>query len=127
MISIDQRDVPLDAQISKLTLEAVPYFRSGMDLTFPIKRSRGATFTLRLEDGQPVPVGAAVQIVGQDEIYRVGYDGEVYVAGLSANTRLRATWGSQRCAFTVRFVVSADVLPDLGTFVCKLFPNGVAP
>jgi outer membrane usher protein len=123
VISIDQRDVPLDAEIGTLRLEAVPYFRSGIDMTFPIKRSRGATLTIHLEDGKPLPVGASVQQVGKDEIYTVGYDGEVYVVGLGPTARLRATWRSQRCEFDVRYTASADPLPDLGTFICK----GVKP
>ncbi len=118
VISIDHRDVPLDAEIGSLKLDAVPYYRSGIELKFPIKHSRGATFTLHLEDGRSVPVGASVQENGRDEVYTVGYDGEVYVAGLGPTTRLRATWGGQSCEFTVAFSASADPLPDLGTFIC---------
>lgn len=123
VISIDQRDLPLDAEISTLKLDAVPYFRSGIEMKFPVKHSRGATLTIRLEDGKPLPVGASVQEVGKDEIYTVGYDGEVYVVGLEPTNRLRATWGSQSCEFDVRFTASADPLPDLGTFICQ----GVKP
>lgn len=118
VISIDHRDVPLDAEIGSLKLDAVPYYRSGIELKFPIKHSRGATFILQLEDGRSVPVGASVQESGRDEVYTVGYDGEVYVAGLGSTTRLRATWGTQSCEFTVAFSASADPLPDLGTFIC---------
>ena len=123
VISIDQRDLPLDAEISTLKLDAVPYFRSGIEMKFPVKHSRGATLTIRLEDGKPLPVGASVQEVGKDEIYTVGYDGEVYVVGLEPTNRLRATWGSQSCEFDVRFTANADPLPDLGTFICQ----GVKP
>jgi outer membrane usher protein len=123
VISVDQRDVPLDAEIRALKIETVPYFRSGVDVTFPIKRSRGATFTIRLEDGKPLPVGASVRIVGKDETYAVGYDGEVYVVGLDPANRLRATWRGQSCEFELRFTASTDPLPDLGTFICK----GVKP
>jgi outer membrane usher protein len=123
VISIDQRDLPLDAEISTLKLEAVPYFRSGIEMKFPIRHSHGATFTIHLEDGKPLPVGASVQEIGKDEIYTVGYDGEVYIAGLDPITRLRATWDSQSCEFDVRFTASADSLPDLGTFICQ----GVTP
>jgi len=119
MISIDQRDVPLDAQIGKLRLEAVPYFRSGIAISFPIKRSRGATFTVHLEDGTALPVGANVQKTGSDEAYTVGYGGEVYVAGLDPTTRLHASWGNRHCEFDVYFTASAEALPDLGTYICK--------
>lgn len=123
VISIDQRDVPLDAEIGALKLEAVPYFRSGVGLRFPIKRSRGATLTIQLDDGKPLPVGASVQIVGEDKTYAVGYDGEAYVVGLGPTNRLRASWRGQSCEFDVPFTASTDPLPHLGTFICK----GVKP
>ena len=123
VISIDQRDLPMDAEIGTLRLEAVPYFRSGIDMKFPIKHSRGATLTIHLEDGQPLPVGASVEDVGKKKNYPVGYDGEVYLVGLGPTTRLRASWRNQSCEFEVRFAASADPLPDLGDFICP----GVKP
>jgi outer membrane usher protein len=123
MITLDQRDLPLDAEIKALRVEAVPYFRSGVDVKFPIKHSRGATFTVQLEDGTPLPVGASVQEVGRDASFTAGYAGEVYVTGLGPTTRLRASWSDQSCEFDVRFTPSKDPLPDLGNFICK----GVAP
>lgn len=119
VISIDQRDLPMDAQINALKVEVVPFFRSGVDVPFPIKFSHGATFRIQLEDGTPMPVGASVQEVDSATLYPVGYDGEVYVMGLNAATRLRATWKGQTCEFPLSFTRSADPLPDLGIVVCK--------
>jgi outer membrane usher protein len=123
VISIDQGDVPLDAEIGTLKIEATPYFRSGVDVTFPIKHSRGATLTILLEDGKPLPTGASVQIAGEDKTYAIGYDGEAYVVGLGPTNRLHATWRGQSCEFDVPFPASTDPLPALGTFICK----GVKP
>jgi outer membrane usher protein len=123
LISIDQRDIPLDAEIGSLKLQAVPYFRSGIDVKFPIKHSFGATLTIRLDNGKPLPVGAAVQRIGKNDIYTVGFEGEVYLVGLEPTNRLRATWRKQTCEFDVRFSASNDPLPDLGTFLC----TGVKP
>jgi outer membrane usher protein len=123
LISIDQRDIPLDAEIGTLKLRVVPYFRSGIDVKFPIKRSFGATLTIRLDNGKPLPVGASVQRVGKEDIYTVGYSGEVYLTGLDPTNRLRASWHNQTCEFDVRFTASNDPLPDLGVFLC----TGVKP
>lgn len=119
VLSIDQRDLPLDAEIAALKLEVILPFRSGIDVEFPIKRSRGATFTIHLEDGTPLPVGASVQIIGNDAIYPVGYGGETYVTGLGPSNSMLATWSGQSCEFVVRFVPGADPLPDLGSFSCQ--------
>jgi len=123
MISIDQRDLPLDAEINTLHLDAIPYYRSGIEVQFPIKHSRGATLTIHLQNGKPLPVGASVQEVGKEEIYVVGYDGEVYIVGLVSTTRLRASWNDQSCTFDVNFSLSSNPLPDLGIFICQ----GVKP
>lgn len=119
VISIVESDLPMDAKIDEYKVDVVPYFRSGVDVTFAIKPSRGATLTINLEDGTPLPAGATVQIVGRSEIYPVGYDGEIYLLGLSPTNRLRASWHGQTCEFDAAYAASDDPLPDLGTYICK--------
>lgn len=122
-VSIEQQDLPLDATVGALQLDAVPYFRSGMLLEFPVSRSRGATLSIDLEDGQPLPAGAVVMIAGQAQAFPVGHGGTVYLTGLSAQNRLRASWRRQDCDINVPFTEGPDPLPDLGKFICK----GVTP
>ncbi|WP_232514133.1 fimbria/pilus outer membrane usher protein [Burkholderia oklahomensis] len=122
-ISIEQADLPFDAKIGTLKLDAVPYFRSGMVLEFPITRSHGAVLTIDLENGGHLPAGATVKVAGQTEEFPVGHDGIVYLTGLSEQNRLQATWHDQQCDMTVRFPAGDDPLPDLGTHLCK----GVRP
>ncbi|MCA8106504.1 MULTISPECIES: fimbria/pilus outer membrane usher protein [Burkholderia] len=122
-ISIEQADLPFDATIGTLKLDAVPYFRSGMALVFPITRSRGAMLTLDLADGAHLPAGAIVTIDGRKDAFPVGRDGVVYVTGLSEQNRLHAAWRDRQCDVTVRFPAGDDPLPDLGTHLCK----GVTP
>lgn len=117
-ISVDQRDLPLDAEIGTLKIAVVPYFRSGIEVIFPIKRSHGATLSILLENGSPLPLGAQVQRIGHSEIYMVGYEGQVYVDDLGPVNRLRVSWDDQSCEFDVPFAASVDPLPDLGTFIC---------
>ncbi|MFD2425428.1 FimD/PapC C-terminal domain-containing protein [Ralstonia solanacearum] len=122
-ISLEQLDLPFDAKVGTLSLDAVPYFRSGMVLQFPVTHARDALLTLKLENGSDLPAGATVQIAGQNETFPVGNDGVVYLTGLAAQNRLRANWRGQDCDITVPFPSSTEPLPDLGTFVCK----GVQP
>ncbi|HEX5864513.1 MAG TPA: fimbria/pilus outer membrane usher protein, partial [Casimicrobiaceae bacterium] len=117
-VSIDQNDLPLDAQLDRLKIEVVPSFRSGLLLDFPVRRSRGATLRLRLDDGAPMPSGAIVRIVGHDEEFPVALEGEAYLTGLDRHNRLRASWKGASCEFDVEFPSSVDPLPDLGTFAC---------
>jgi len=119
MITIDETDLPMDAEIDATRLPAVPYFRSGVRIEFPIKHAHGVTMTIHLEDGKPVSAGATIRIVGNTDSFVVGYGGQAYVDGLDANARMRVTWQGQACEFDIKFTKTTDMLPDLGTFICK--------
>jgi outer membrane usher protein len=101
----------------------VPYYRSGVLAEFPIRRSRGATFTVRLDDGSLLPSGATITIDGRDESFPVGLAGQAYATGLERANRVTARWRGRDCTFDVPFPPTKDPLPDLGTFAC----HGVAP
>jgi outer membrane usher protein len=122
LVRIEQSNIPLDAQIDTLQLDAVPYFRGGLVLKFPVKRSRGALLTVVLENGGPLPAGAQVEIIGENilenELFPTGMRGEVYLTGLAMNNRLRVTWREQSCEFALPFPETTDPLPHLGTYIC---------
>ena len=121
-VRIEQSDIPLDAQIDTLQLDAVPYFRSGLVLKFPVKRSRGALLSVVLENGEPLPAGAQVVIIDknilENELFPTGMGGEVYLTGLEAENQLRVIWREQSCEFTLAFPETTDPLPHLGTYIC---------
>jgi outer membrane usher protein len=118
-VSIELRDLPLDAKIEGTKLVAVPYFRSGVLFDFPVRRERGAVLRLELEDGAPLPAGALVRVVATSETFPVANRGEAYVAGLGRTNVLRAEWRGQSCEIEVRYPETRDPLPDLGVFVCR--------
>jgi outer membrane usher protein len=126
-VRIEQADLPLDAQIDAVQLDAVPYFRSGLLLKFPVKRSRGALLTVVLDNGELLPAGAQAQIIGDNvednEVFPTGMRGEVYLTGLAPSNRLRVTWREQSCEFLLPFPESTDPLPHLGAYIC----TGVEP
>lgn len=122
-IRIDARDLPLSAQVDALSLEATPYFRSGVIAKFPVRPAFGALFRILLDNGQPLPAGSTVQHRDGQTRFPVANDGEVYVTGLAAHNRLIARWRGQACEFDLNFEPGNDPLPDLGEFICK----GIAP
>jgi outer membrane usher protein len=117
-IRIEQADLPLDAEIDTLELEAVPYFRSGVLLKFPVRRSSGALLKVVLDNGEPLPAGALAQMLEGKEEFPSGHGGEIYLTGLGASNRLRVSWRDQSCEFVVAFPVTTDPLPHLGTYTC---------
>jgi outer membrane usher protein len=118
-ISIEQMDLPFDAKVGTLSIDAVPYYRSGMVLQFPVTHAHDGLLTIDLEDGAHLPAGAVVRLGDQAQEFPVGRDGEVYLTGLSTQNRLHASWRGQRCDMSVPFAAGNDPLPNLGTFVCK--------
>lgn len=122
-IRIEQADLPLDADIRGLQLDAVPYSRSAVALTFPVTVSRGATVVVKLEDGSFLPAGATITLEGSATSFPVGYEGEAYLTGLDAANRLHASWRGQSCTMTVAFPPTDDPLPRIGPLICK----GVRP
>jgi len=117
-VRIEQADLPMDAEIDAIALDAIPYGRSGVLLAFPIRRSRGATLTILLEDGRPLPAGAEVHVAGQAQGFPVGQRGQAYLTGLSEHNRLAVTWRGQHCVFDATLPLSGDALPDMGRFLC---------
>ncbi len=118
-VRIEPANLPMDATIGTLQLDAIPYLRSGLRLAFPVKRSRGAVFNIVLDDGEPLPAGAIVTVDGQAMEFPVGLRGEVYVTGLDATNQLRASWKQHSCDLNISFPETDDPLPDLGTFQCS--------
>ena len=117
-VSIDPAKLPMDAEIDATRVDAVPYFRSGLALKFPIRRSAGALLTLILEDGMPMPLGAVVTFEGGKVEFPVAQRGEVYVTGVGAVNRLRAAWRGQTCALSVELPANVGPLPRIGPLKC---------
>jgi outer membrane usher protein len=122
-ITIEAKDLPMDAQIDATRMDVLPYFRSGVVVYFPIRRSSGAVFRVMLDDGHPLPAGSTIENQEAKITFPVAYDGEVYFTGLVEHNHMTAKWKGQSCEFDVTFKPLGDGLPDLGNFICK----GVSP
>jgi len=118
-VRIEPSDLPIDAQIDATRLEAVPYFRSGLSVRFPVRRSNGALLVVWLEDGTPMPAGAVARIEGRDEEFPVAERGEVYVTGLARENKVRVFWRGESCGLEVALNEGASPLPRQGPFTCK--------
>ena len=121
-ISIEQADLPLDAEIATVEKKAVPYFRSGTLVRFPVVHPHGALVTLVLAGGKDLPAGALVRVAGRNDEYPSALHGEVYLEDFSAPAVLSARWPGGTCEATIPGdvrIASDDPLPQIGPFVCK--------
>ena len=124
VISVDPIDLPMDAVLGSLKLVAIPYFRSGVLINFPVKRERGATLHIILDDGSDLPSGALSKIEGKEDEFPVALRGEAYLTGFEDKNRIHFSWNNQSCDIDVTYPEkTTENLPHLGTFVC----TGVKP
>ncbi|MEN3364111.1 MAG: outer rane usher protein [Burkholderiales bacterium] len=119
-VHVEHTDLRMDTKIRSLTANPVPYARSGVLVRIPIEKSNGALLKLVSDDGTPLPAGTEVEVEGQETPFPVAMDGAVYVTGLKAMNRMRASSGGRVCAVSVTFKASDHPVPDLGTFKCRV-------
>lgn len=117
-IRIEQADLPMDATIGSLAMDAVPYQNGALMLRFPVTRSRGAVLTIVLDDGSVLPAGAEVSLMGRPESFPVGMRGEVYLTGLANANRAHVAWPGHSCDVVFDFPETNDPLPHLGPLSC---------
>ena len=83
-ITIDTRNLPVDADVGMTEEIVAPADRSGVRLDFRVRTNTGAAIlVLTGADGQPLPAGSQGKIEG-GEAFLVGYDGRAWVKGLAA-------------------------------------------
>lgn len=117
-IRIEQADLPMDASVGAMSVDVVPYQRSGVLAHFPVRRSRTALITVLLDDGLALPAGAIARIRGNEEVFPSGHRGEIYLTGLNKENTVQLSWRNQHCLIDVPFPETTDPQPHLGSFAC---------
>ena len=117
-IRIEPRDLPIDADVERVSAVVAPRFRSGVVIDFPIDTTRPALLAIFQKGGTPLPPGSAVAVNGGSERYLVGLDGEVMLRGVAMGARLTAETDQGICAVIVDREVPDEVFPHLGRFTC---------
>ena len=117
-ISIEINDLPLSTEVDQTRIEISAAPRSGTTVAFPVRQSRSAVLRVQDELGNPIAAGATAMI--GNTTFPVASDGEVFLTGLDRSNTVIVRFGDKSCRFTVLFVPSNDLLPNLGGYVCRL-------
>jgi len=115
-ISIDPKELPLDAALAIPAMTVTPAYRSGPVVRFPVLRASAATLRLVTPDGRVVPAGAMVTT--RHEQAPVALDGLVYLTTAAGRQQAVAEWAGQRCRFLVERPAAEEPQPHLGTLTC---------
>jgi outer membrane usher protein len=120
-LSVDPLQLPLDAAVDNPQVKIVPPYRSGVLVSFPVKRERTGLFRLLRTDGSTVPPGAVVKFQGAE--FPVGLEGLTYVTQYDHGTTGEAHWNGGRCTFRLPPPPPGDEpQPDLGKIACRSKP-----
>jgi outer membrane usher protein len=119
-IRLDPQDLPVSADIESIEQDVVPAWRSAVKVSFPVRSGRGALLKIQLDDGEPAPAGAIVQIEGDKQEFYVARRGEAFVTGLQPNSKVILNWNEQQCKVEVTLPPEkADEVTRLGPLLCK--------
>jgi len=104
-ISIDTRNLPVDADLTGTQAIVAPADRSGVRVNFGVRTdTRAAILVLATPDGQPLAAGSqgrVEQTEGEEgETFVVGYDGRACVKGLASRNTVAVALADRECRAT---------------------------
>lgn len=96
-VRLNPSDLPLSAEIDSLEQAVVPRRRSAVTIGFAVRNGQAALITVRLQDGQPAPAGAEIEVSGEARRFPVGRGGQAFLTGLQLQHQLHLHWNGASC------------------------------
>lgn len=119
LLSIDTLELPADVRVARVEAEVTPRQSAGVRVDFPIQPVRAALLVLQDADGQALPVGSRVHLVGgaPGEAF-VGYDGQAYLDTLQSHNVLQVDTPRGRCQVAFELAEHTTGVPRIGPLRC---------
>lgn len=117
-ISIDQSDLPFDAEIDRLSINVTPALRSGVLVTFPVRRTHAGSGFIHYADGSPLPPGTRLDVRGQDAPLIVGFEGRVFISSPVRSVQLSAA-GERPCSVGLELDEMPESMSEFGVLICQ--------
>ena len=123
-IRLDPSELPISAELDTIEMVVVPPSRSAVKVSFPVRSGRGALIRIVLEDGEPAPAGAEIELAGDSKEFFVARRGEAFVTGLKDKDRLRLKWQGRHCDLDIALPPGTpDDIARVGPYVCAGVPR----
>ncbi len=118
-ISIDPRDLPLNASIATTQEVLAPPDRSGVLVDFGIRTDvRSAVVILDGPAGQPLQAGLRGK-TASGRGFVVGYDGRAFLEGLEANNIATVELATGECRAEFAYAPQGDSQVSIGPVACR--------
>jgi outer membrane usher protein len=119
-VSLQPTTLPLNSNVTEIHKKVAPRAMSGVVIDFGVKKDTNSALVI-LQDakGAFVPPGTLVLLEGQEEPFPMGYDGQVYVTGLSAKNDLTADVVGQSCKASFDYKESDTEQIVVGPLTCS--------
>ncbi|HSW12640.1 MAG TPA: fimbria/pilus outer membrane usher protein [Solimonas sp.] len=120
-VSIDVLQLPPQLQAGSVEAQVVPADRSGLQIDFGLREVRAALLTLTDERGWPLSLGSRVHLAGGGVAAQmVGYDGQVYLEGLTPANRISVILPEGRvCEAEFAYPPQAGGIAVIGPVPCR--------
>lgn len=120
LIRLSAQDIPLFTEVGSLEQRVVPADRGAVKIAYEVRSGRAVLLKIDLEDGEPAPPGAVVQLAGSTEEFYVARRGEVYLTSVPDEAVLTLDWRGKTCPIQFSLPPLGDLaLSRLGPVVCK--------
>jgi len=119
-IRLNANDLPMSAELDNIEATAVPAWRSGVTVKFPVRSGRGALVKVVVAEGEPPPPGAIAELVGDGKEFFVARRGEVFLTGLQQRNTIILKWASHACKAVFDLPeVPVDEIIRIGPVICQ--------
>jgi len=106
-VRLNPSDLPLSAEIDSLEQVVVPRRRSAVTIGFAVRSGQAALITVRLQNGQPAPAGAEIEVSGDERRFPVGRGGQAFLTGLQREHQLSLRWKGASCQMPLEVTPTA--------------------
>lgn len=118
-VAVEPLDLSMDMEIRSLKVDVVPFTRSGVSVTMPMRRLSPATGVMLDANGEPLPPGTELRALPGGQPVAQGQAGRVFMNDTSGVTAIEArAAGAVICRATVPDVQAVDGVKDWGSLRC---------
>ena len=119
-ISVDPNSLPLNSNVTDTEKRVVARTMSGVVVDFGVKKDTGSALVIvKDKAGAFAAAGTLVSLEGQKETFPMGYDGQVYLTGLTAKNTITLDVKNLPCKLSFDYKEKETSQVLIGPLTCQ--------